>query len=82
MLLQSPFKSAASVIALFVVAIPLALAELRQGPTGIEYVKRFLPSPGVGGCYLECPATSPGGVPLINGVTGNENTEDETTVCI
>lgn len=38
-------------------AIAFASAELRQGPTGVEYVKRFEPSAGgVGDCFYNCPA--------------------------
>lgn len=71
MLLLSFAKLAVPVVALLVAA-PLASAELRQGPTGVEYVKRFAPSPGVAGeCYYTCPPTL-GDLVLTNGETGTE----------
>lgn len=80
MLLLSLAKLAASVVVLLVAA-PLASAELRQGPTGVEYVKRFQPSTGVAGeCYYTCPATtgSQRNGMLVSPIVGEEQ-EDVTT---
>jgi hypothetical protein len=47
------------IVALFAIAVvPLVSVELRQGPTGVEYVKRFAPSTGVAGeCFYTCAPT-------------------------
>jgi hypothetical protein len=58
MLLLALAKLSAPVVAFLAIA-PLASAELRQGPTGVEYVKRFQPSSAANPCVYECPDYTP-----------------------
>lgn len=55
MRLSSALKLAALAASLLAAA-PFASAELRQGASGIEYVKRFQPSPAGTACIYKCPS--------------------------
>lgn len=68
MLFPSLANLAAPAVALLLAAVaaPLASAELQQGPTGIEYDKRFAASPVGTNCRYSCPLMI-NGVPVSSG---------------
>lgn len=55
MLVLSSSLKLVALAASLLASMPLASADLRQGPTGIEHVKRFQPSTAANPCPYVCP---------------------------